>query len=145
MRTACRLPLIHLAEISSEKLKAMPVSTYATQAGEAVAIRLDLVQPPSTGAQVVLAGDWNWLPTENLFLHDDAFKIVPALDNNGECCPTRWKGHRAIDYILLTPQLRRARFLTAAYGDQKGALFDFQGRLVEGRSFARLPTLHVPS
>lgn len=41
----------------------------------------------------------------------------------------------------MAPQLHgKAKFLTAAYGDHKGVLFDVQGGLVEGRAFARVPT-----
>lgn len=55
------------------------------------------LQAASTGAQVVLAGDWNWLPAENPLLRDYSLTIVAAVDSNGQYCPTRWQGHRAID------------------------------------------------
>ena len=70
-----------------------------------------LTQAASFRQSVVLTGDWNWTPEENLFVRSGEFQLLAMNDADGYV-PTRWKGERAIDYTLyslmvsMVPQLR---------------------------------------
>ena len=154
-------------------LRARLVSTFSSKAGQAVAVHLDTViiasvwkgheaiqetddflaclgewrlQSLAQGIPLVFLGDWNWTPQENPLLHDDTFTYVAA-EIEGEFPPTRWKGRRTIDYALLSSGLRgEASFLQEAFGDHIGIKFQFQSTLVNGNTYARVPTrrFHQP-
>ena len=98
------------------------------------------LQALSQGIPIALLGDWNWQPHENLLLQDAAFTFV-AVQEGEELLPTRWQGRRAIDYALLSPNmLGNTAFMVEAFGDHKGVAFQLQCALVEGQSYARVPT-----
>lgn len=56
------------------------------------------------GLGLVLAGDWNWTPSENVFFDPDVFSLLAMQDGTG-LIPTRSKGSRAIDYVLISSGL----------------------------------------
>ena len=93
------------------------------------------VQAQALGKQLVLAGDWSCLPSENIF-----FSLVAVYENE-TLRPTRWNGTRAIDYALLSGSLRgEASFLEEAFGDRKGIWLTIQGNPSTGTCFTRVPT-----
>ena len=95
----------------------------------------------ANGLGLVLAGDWNWAPSENVLFDLDEFSLLAMQDNTG-FIPTRWQGSRAIDYVLISSGLKGTPtgFINEAFGDHKGLLFEIRGVLPEGRCFSRLKT-----
>ena len=99
------------------------------------------VEANAHGLGLVLAGDWNWTPSENVLFDPDDFSLL-AMQDNTDFIPTRWQGTRAIDYVLVSSGLNGTStgFIDEAFGDHKGLLFEIRGVLPEGRCFSRLKT-----
>lgn len=87
------------------------------------------------GLGLVLAGDWNWTSSENVLFDPDVFSLLAVEDSTG-FIPARWKGSRAIDYVVGTAQ----GFLDEAFGDHEGVQFEVRGVLPEGQCFSRVQT-----
>lgn len=93
------------------------------------------------GLGLVLAGDWNWAPCENVLFAPDVFSLLAMQDGTG-LIPTRWKGSRASDFVLISSGFEgnSTSFIDEAFGDQKGLKFEIRGVLPEGRCFSRVKT-----
>eukprot|EP00435_Cladocopium_sp_Y103_P053304 s1078_g17.t1 len=100
-----------------------------------------LTQAASLRQTVVLAGDWNWTPEENLFLRSGEFQLVAMNDADGYL-PSRWKGYRAIDYALLSNGLDGSAisFLAQVFGDHKAFHFKVSGSVSRGATFVTAST-----
>ena len=75
--------------------------------------------------EILFAGDWNATLGENHFSERADYRIHAVRDCHDVPVPTRWKGNRAMDYLICNPLIQvNTRFLPARYGDQKAVFFD---------------------
>ena len=106
-----------------------------------------LTQAASFRQNVVLTGDWNWTPEENLFVRSGEFQLLAMNDADGYV-PTRWKGERAIDYTLLSHGLdgSAVALLPQVFGDHKAFHFKISTPASHGDTLvtARTARLHKP-
>ena len=104
-------------------------------------------QAASFRQSVVLTGDWNWTPEENLFVRSGEFQLLAMNDADGYVS-SRWKGERAIDYTLLSHGLdgSAVALLPQVFGDHKAFHFKVSAPVSHGDTLvtARTARLHKP-
>ena len=103
----------------------------------------------SRKSDTVFIGDWNLEPHENILGYSD-FAVTAVLAHLadeaavGGYAPTRWKGRRAIDYVMMPVgqglKGRAVGFMPDVFGDHKGMLFLLQGKLHVAGTVVLAPT-----
>ena len=90
----------------------------------------------------VLVGDFNYTPEENYWALSPDLQILAWHDETGNFGPTRWQGHRCIDYCLmsLTVQGEANGFWDEKFSDHKAMLFTIHHDVYSLRHKVATPT-----